>query len=74
MGSFGPSNPVFAMLKQDHAKVKKLFEDFERAIEASWWAEVFGQLLYVWLLALKRYADADRPRKVPLVCTLPGIP
>ena len=33
MGLFGPSNPVFAMLKQDHAKVKKLFEDFERAIE-----------------------------------------
>lgn len=31
MGLFGPSNPVFAMLKQDHAKVKKLFEDFERA-------------------------------------------
>ena len=31
MGLFGPSNPVFAMLKQDHAKVKKLFEDFEKA-------------------------------------------
>jgi hemerythrin superfamily protein len=31
MGLFGPSNPVFDMLKQDHAKVKKLFEAFEEA-------------------------------------------
>lgn len=31
MGLFGPSNPVFDMLKQDHTKVKKLFEDFEKA-------------------------------------------
>ena len=34
MGLFGPSNPVFDMLKQDHAKVKKLFEEFEKAKES----------------------------------------
>lgn len=31
MGLFGSSNPVFEMLKADHSKVKKLFEDFEEA-------------------------------------------
>lgn len=31
MGVFGKSNPVFEMLKQDHAKVKKLFDEFEKA-------------------------------------------
>ena len=31
MGIFGSSNPVFDMLKQDHSKVKNLFEEFEGA-------------------------------------------
>ena len=31
MGIFGSSNPVFDMLKQDHSKVKGLFEEFEGA-------------------------------------------
>jgi hypothetical protein len=31
MAVFGSTNPVFDMLKQDHAKVKQLFEEFEKA-------------------------------------------
>jgi hemerythrin superfamily protein len=30
MAVFGSTNPVFDMLKQDHAKVKQLFEEFEK--------------------------------------------
>jgi hemerythrin superfamily protein len=31
MALFGASNPVFEMLKQDHSKVKTLFDEFEAA-------------------------------------------
>jgi hemerythrin superfamily protein len=31
MAVFGSTNPVFDMLKQDHAKVKQLFEEFDKA-------------------------------------------
>jgi hemerythrin superfamily protein len=34
MGLFGPSNPVFEMLEQDHKKVKGLFDEFEAAKDA----------------------------------------
>jgi hypothetical protein len=34
MGLFGSSNPVFAMLEKDHAKVKDLFRQFENAKDA----------------------------------------
>jgi hypothetical protein len=31
MGLLATSNPVLEMLKQDHSKVKKLFEDFDES-------------------------------------------
>lgn len=34
MGIFGSTNPLFDMLKQDHSKVKKMFEDFEQATDS----------------------------------------
>ena len=37
MGVFGKSNPVFEMLKQDHAKVKKLFDEFEKVYLVQYW-------------------------------------
>jgi hypothetical protein len=70
MSIFGPSNPVFAMLKKDHAKVKELFEQFEAAkdsrtkerivretlLELDVHATLEETLIYP---AIKREVDAD---------------
>jgi hemerythrin superfamily protein len=71
MGLFGSSNPVFDMLKKDHAKVKQLFEDFEKTrdnrtkkrimeetlLELEVHAKVEEKLIYP---AIRAKIDADK--------------
>lgn len=45
MGIFGPSNPVFEMLEQDHSKVKAMFDEFESAKDARTKQRIMKQTL-----------------------------
>jgi hemerythrin superfamily protein len=46
MGLLGKTNPVFEMLKQDHAKVKQLFQDFEQAKDSRGKQRIIQETLF----------------------------
>jgi hemerythrin-like domain-containing protein len=46
MGLLGNTNPVFEMLKQDHAKVKQLFQDFEQAKDSRGKQRIIQETLF----------------------------
>ena len=63
MGIFGSSNPVFDMLKQDHSKVKGLFEEFEGAKDS----RIKQRIIETTLLELEIHAKLEEALIYPAI-------